>query len=94
MEPGLNSQASEPVPVVPLDYGHADQNGFIRRVLASVRQSFVESCYFWGRVVRVVGGPRQLLFALGLAFVFGTFAPTMALGGFLIGLAYPLPRRS
>lgn len=102
----LNTPAIAAEPVVPLEYGrdgrHAD--GLLRRASDDVNARVGGLAEFTGMLIGAVGGGRQLVLALGLAFaangvglmldrVGGDGHTWLAVGAFLVGLVIPVPRR-
>ena len=96
---------ADPPRVVPLDYGRSDGAADATR---NLRAGFWERvhgvAYFFGILLGAFGGLRQVVWALGLTCALGGLgdcldsqyrspgAAWMAIGGLLIGLAFPLPR--
>jgi hypothetical protein len=88
----------------PLDYGHGTRAGDVgRRIIAELRQRLAGAAQFAGMLTELIGGPRQLIFAVGLMFLAGGFADALSrgddgvfaacVGGLLIGLVLPVPGR-
>jgi hypothetical protein len=99
------SDDSEQTSGVHIDYGHEPSRW--QRFTAAIRHYFdtywEDVGFTVGALADLAGGTRQLLFAFGLAFLAGGFAIAierdsssapfwMWLGGFLLGLAIPLPK--
>jgi hypothetical protein len=98
-------------PDVTLDYGHGDSPLFPTfrrwwtRGRADVQERFDGLYEFIGAILAMLGGVRQVLFAIALACVlaglgmslqpadaFTTGPRWMGVGGFLLGLVIPLKR--
>jgi hypothetical protein len=101
--PGAATAHSSAKPAVPLDYGHEDHVGdFSRRVSAGAAERFDGFFQFIGMIIAMIGGLRQIIFAVGLGlFVEGlgeviarnpdaVGLHVMAIGAGLIGLCIPL----
>jgi hypothetical protein len=99
----MDNSATNPA-VVPLEYGRSDRIADATRNLkAEFWQRVHGVAYFLGVLLGAAGGLRQVAWAIGLTCALGGlgdclaghyFTPGpmwMALGGFLIGLAFPLP---
>jgi hypothetical protein len=102
VNPGASG--AEPTPAVPLDYGHGTHAGDVwRRFTAATAERMHGAAQFAGMVIAMIGGPRQLAFAVGLMFLAGGVTDAMSrwgdgvfaacVGGFLVGLAVPVPKR-
>ena len=99
-EPPLASEA----PRQPLHYGHRDRAGdwerWISAHLKALGDAFKELLRI---IIPILGGWRQIIFALGLAFVlsgigycfdrWGTGPSWMFIGGLMIGLIVRVPLR-
>src|SRR5690349_18080554 len=98
------ASSEEPARVVPLEYGHGGRaSDWWRRFSAAFAERAVGAIQFLGMMIGLIGGVRQLVFAIGLAFLAGGLADAlshghdeaviaMSFGGFLIGLVLPVPK--
>jgi hypothetical protein len=107
----IPSSANTRQPDVTLDYGHGDSPLFPTfrrwwtRGRADVQERFDGLYEFIGAILAMLGGIRQVLFAIALSCVLAglgmslqpadafTIGPRwMGVGGFLLGLVIPLKR--
>ena len=100
-----DATAAGPEPVIPLGYGRGSPGGdFGRRVSAGFNERLDGVAEFGGMLVAALGGRRQLLLALGMAFAAYGLGLVLAgprasgpgwmwIGAFLIGLVIPVPSR-
>jgi len=105
INPASAAPSEAPPRVVPLDYGHGGRaSDWWRKFSAAFAERAAGAIQFLGMMIGLIGGVRQLVFAIGLAFLAGGLADALShghddaviaksFGGFLIGLVLPVPKR-
>ena len=92
-------------PAVPLDYGRSNPAGeWWRKVCGEINQHFDGVFEFLGMLIGMLGGARQLMWAIGIGLSayglgrtlnpgFGHGPLLIAIGASIIGLIVPAPKR-
>jgi hypothetical protein len=103
----IGEERADPVRVPPpIDYSRADSIGdWWRRFAGFFRENIHGAFEFIGEILGIFGGPRRTGFAIAIACLSGGLGACIAtwhtsgvfwmtIGGFLLGLYLPMPKKS